>query len=299
MIRIKVPATTANFGPGFDAVGIALNLYNTFKIEKSDSGQKVVWESEEALLPLEKNLVYTTILAVLKKYGREEMGFNLYMSDCAIPISRGLGSSAAAIVGGIYGANHLMDDMLDVEVIIDLATALEGHPDNVVPAILGGMVISIMDEDKVIHSTVNFPEDVHFNVMVPDFKLSTEKARAVLPTTYKRQDCISNISRIGLLVNAIHCREYDKFRYGLVDKIHEPYRIQLIENGESILKKSEEYGALGEFISGAGPTLIALTHKDNDTFQEQMKDYLAHLSDHWSISKLTLNDRGVEIEVIQ
>ena len=177
------------------------------------------------------------------------------MTKVDVPISRGLGSSAAAIVCGIYAAHYLMDYALSTKEIVSIATELEGHPDNVAPAILGNMVISVMADNKVIYSTIDFPEDIIFNVLIPNFKLSTEKARSVLPKEYKVADCIFNTSRLALLLNFLRDREYENLRICLEDKLHQPYRFDLINNSLEIFEESRKLGALGEFISGAGPTI--------------------------------------------
>jgi len=298
MIRIKVPATTANVGPGFDATGIALELYNILSVEKALESQEFIWPDGRDPFPEADNLVLQACRYVLSKHPDKQIGFSIHMDECNIPISRGLGSSAAAIVAGLYAANYLLDDMYSVEDIINFATELEGHPDNVVPAILGGMVISTVEDSEVLYSTVNFPKDIVFNVMIPNFKLSTSKARKVLPETYSRSECIQNISRASMLINALSVREYDKIRPCLKDVIHQPYRIPLIHDGAEIMHKSEELGALGEFISGAGPTLIALSLNNQENFKASMTHYLSSLEHKWLLKQVTINSSGTSIEVI-
>lgn len=298
MIKIKVPATTANVGPGFDAIGIALNIYNILTVEKKSTGQVFVWSTTGLSIPDEKNMILQACQFVLDKHPDQKIGFSIQMDECNIPISRGLGSSAAAIVAGLYAANYLLDNMYDVKDIINFATELEGHPDNVVPAILGGMIISTVENSEVLYSSVHFPKDIVFNVMIPEFKLSTSIAREVLPSSYTRNECVLNISRVSMLINALVTCDYDKIRPCLKDAIHQPYRLGLIKNSRSIMDQSKQLGALGEFISGAGPTLIALTMKEKKQFTEEMHTYLSTFDEKWLLVQVDINSSGTLIEVI-
>lgn len=295
MIRIKVPATSANIGPGYDSVGLALNLFNEITVEKSDKTE-ILWDIPNPNIKLEDNYVYVAMQHTLKKYNKLDLCGKIVIKKIDIPVSRGLGSSAAAIVSGIYAANFLMDNALTTQDIIEIATELEGHPDNVVPAILGDFVISAMEEDKIVFSKINFPDDIGCNVMIPNFKLSTEKARGVLPKSYSTKDCVFNSSRLAIFVNSLINKEYDKLRFALQDKLHQPYRFSLINDSTNIFKKSIEFKALGEFISGAGPTLISVTDKKNKDFFNQMRTYLDCLNDEWELLDLSINRTGTIIE---
>lgn len=299
MVKIKVPGTSANIGPGFDTLGLALNIFNEIIVEKKEEGIEIKWDIPNPNIPLEENLVYVALVHTLKKYKKENLGCTITMLKIDIPISRGLGSSAAAIVGGIYAANYLMDNVLSTNDIVEIATELEGHPDNVAPAILGNMIISVMTDKKVLYSKINFPEEIKFNVLIPNFKLSTEKARSVLPKSYSTADCISNASRLALMLSFLNEKRFEDLRECLVDKIHQPYRFPLINNSLDIFEKSKELGALGEFISGAGPTLITwvLDNKE-DLYQEELQKYLDTLEDKWEIKNLTINTSGTVVEVV-
>jgi homoserine kinase len=298
MIKIKVPATTANVGPGFDTIGIALDLYNTISVKKDASNKAFIWPEGFEPLADKDNLILQACQYVLDKHPDKKIGFSIQMDECNIPISRGLGSSAAAIVSGLYAANYLLDDYYDTEDLIHFATELEGHPDNVVPAILGGMVISTIEGEEILYSSVKFPEDIVFNVMIPNFKLSTSMARSVLPDAYTRSDCIMNISRVSMLINALVTCDYNKIRPCLKDVIHQPYRLSLIKNSGKIMDRSKALNALGEFISGAGPTLISLTRQDNTGFEGEMTKYLSILEDTWELRQVQINLLGTTSEVI-
>lgn len=299
MIKITVPGTSANIGPGFDTLGLALNIFNEITVEKKDTGIDVLWEVPNPNIPLEENLVYVALMHTLKKYEKTHLGGIITMTKIDIPISRGLGSSAAAIVCGIYAANYIMDNILSTDEIVNIATELEGHPDNVAPAILGNMILSVMDGNNVLYSKIDFPEEILFNVLIPNFKLSTEKARSVLPKSYSASDCISNASRLALMLAFLREGKFENLRVCLEDKIHQPYRFELINNSLDIFEKSKELGALGEFISGAGPTLITwvLDNKE-DLYQEELQNYLDTLNDKWEIKNLTINTSGTIVETV-
>lgn len=298
MVKIKVPGTSANIGPGFDTLGLALNIFNEITVEKKNSGIEVLWDIPNPNIPLEDNLVYVALVHTLKKYKKEDLGCTVRMTKVDIPISRGLGSSAAAIVCGIYAAHYLMDYSLSTKDIVNIATELEGHPDNVAPAILGNMILSVMTEDSVLYSKIDFPEEIKFNVLIPNFKLSTEKARSVLPGSYSTADCVSNASRLALMLNFLKEKRYNDLRVCLEDKIHQPYRFELINNSLDIFEKSKELGALGEFISGAGPTLITWVDKNEESYKKELQKYLDTLDDKWEIKDLTINTTGTIIEEI-
>ena len=298
MVKIKVPGTSANIGPGFDTLGLALNIFNEITVEKKNSGIEVLWDIPNPNIPLEDNLVYVALVHTLKKYKKEDLGCTVRMTKVDIPISRGLGSSAAAIVCGIYAAHYLMDYSLSTKDIVNIATELEGHPDNVAPAILGNMILSMMTGDSVLYSKIDFPEEIKFNVLIPNFKLSTEKARSVLPGSYSTADCVSNASRLALMLNFLKEKRYNDLRVCLEDKIHQPYRFELINNSLDIFEKSKELGALGEFISGAGPTLITWVDKNEESYKKELQKYLDTLDDKWEIKDLTINTTGTIIEEI-
>ena len=298
MVKIKVPGTSANIGPGFDTLGLALNIFNEITVEKKNSGIEVLWDIPNPNIPLEDNLVYVALVHTLKKYKKEDLGCTVRMTKVDIPISRGLGSSAAAIVCGIYAAHYLMDYSLSTKDIVNIATELEGHPDNVAPAILGNMILSVMTGDSVLYSKIDFPEELKFNVLIPNFKLSTEKARSVLPGSYSTADCVSNASRLALMLNFLKEKRYNDLRVCLEDKIHQPYRFELINNSLDIFEKSKELGALGEFISGAGPTLITWVDKNEESYKKELQKYLDTLDDKWEIKDLTINTTGTIIEEI-
>lgn len=286
---IRVPATTANLGPGFDSMGMALQIYNEIEVEQIPHGIEILgFES----VPLEENLVYTAMEKVLNQCEKKIEGIRIRGKKFDIPMSRGLGSSAASIVAGILIADHYMGHILGLDEIINLGTKMEGHPDNVVPAVLGGLTISIMDKENVIYSRIKIPEKLQFAVMVPEFKLSTHGARSVLPTVYEKKDCIFNISRAALLVAAMQNEELEKLRLATEDKVHQPYRASLIPNIYDIFQQAKDLGSKAEVISGSGSTLLAMVERDNEDFKEKMVSYLNTLPGGWRIHILEADENG-------
>ncbi|SHK16332.1 homoserine kinase [Tepidibacter formicigenes] len=283
MIKVKVPATTANMGPGFDSLGMALNLYNEIEIEEVDYD-----------IPIGDNLIYKTLAKVLNMYSYKYRGFRIKVSKCNIPICRGLGSSASCIVAGVVAANKIIGNKLSLDEIINMSTQIEGHPDNVVPAIIGGMVISIENENKVTYSKINLPKNLKFAVMIPEFEVRTQDARNVLPNRYLNKDCIFNISRVAMLVNALNNGELDKIRLSVQDKIHQPYRKNLIKNIDYIFDKSHKLGSKGEFISGSGSTVISIIDNNEELFVTKMKEYLKELDGNWNIKLLKPDLEGAK-----
>ncbi len=301
MYRITVPATTANIGPGFDAMGLALNLFLSIDVKPLETDEQLVFWSDPNMEPLsdDRNLILNSLKTTLRRLNMEFKGFELNIRDCQIPVSRGLGSSASAIVAGIVAANEICGRKMSQRDIVEWATELEGHPDNVAPAILGGMSVSFQSPSGDVFTTqIPVPMQLGFAVMVPDFELSTKLAREALPKSYSKADCIHNLSRAAYLVASFNNGSLDGLREALDDKVHQPYRIGLIQDGERVLSASKSIGAIGEFISGAGPTLISLYEKSNASFKGELEKELSTLSTNWSLLDLDVCRQGVTVEVI-
>lgn len=274
MLHIKTPATTANMGCGFDCIGMALKLYNSLWVEEIENGLNInVLKQQSIPIPTEtNNLIYKTIVDFYKILGKKVPGLSLIQED-NIPLTRGLGSSAACIVSGLLAGNGISKAKLKTNELVEIAAKIEGHPDNSTPALLGGIVVGAMADKGPKYVKVDPPEDLEFAVMIPNFPLSTEKARKVLPKAITLKDAVYNISRAGLLMASILTKNYDNLNVAMDDKLHQPYRKFIIPGMENIFKKAKEYGAKGVFLSGAGPTIIAVIH-DNDAFKKVMSNYL-------------------------
>jgi len=257
-VTVRVPATSANCGPGFDTLGLACNLYNYFTYELIDQGLslKIEGEGTEKLKAGKNNLAFLSFYKVWDTIVGSKTGLSITMSN-NIPLSRGLGSSSTAIVAGLVAANHLSGNTLTKKEIVQLATEIEGHPDNVAPAILGGMTISYVDDGRA--NSLKFLPLKPFKLVavVPDMPLATSLARKAIPKTVPHQDAVFNTSRAALLVGAMLTGEYQYLGSGLCDRLHQPYRAHLIPGMEDAFKAAITNGAYNAIISGAGSTLMA------------------------------------------
>ncbi len=291
MIKVRVPATSANVGPGFDCLGLALNLYNTFSFEEIEGG--LIIEGCESEFANEDNLIYTSMKECFKRLGYDIKGIKIGIED-NIPVSRGLGSSASCIVGGIMGANEIAGGVLSKEEMLKLATEKEGHPDNVVPALLGGMTVAIADKG-VYYSRINVRKGLKFHTIIPEFKLSTETSRGALPKEIPYKDGVFNIGRISLLISALTNGEFDLLKVACEDRLHQNYRGKLIEGFYVIKEKCEELGSLGVFLSGAGPTIMAVTEADNEKFHLEIQKVLDGFNNRWWVKSLDIDFEGAKI----
>ena len=272
-VSITVPATTANLGPGFDCIGAALSLYNEFQFTQINSVETplkitVTGAEAERVQTDETNLLYQAFLKFYQHIEKTPPSVEIDIK-LEVPLARGLGSSATAIVGGLVGANLLAGEPLRQVDVMQLAIEMEGHPDNVVPALLGGCRLAATGlvlepqrrrEHREEWEICNIPWhwDVVPVVAIPDFELSTAEARKVLPSEYSRKDAIFNAAHLGLLVRGLETGRGDWLRVAMQDKIHQPYRKSLIQGYDAVYSAAVSAGAYGMVISGAGPTLLAL-----------------------------------------
>jgi len=267
-VCVTVPATTANLGPGFDCIGAALTLYNELKFTRQEVNQNqklaiTVTGAEAAKVTTdESNLVYQAFVKLFQHIEQTPPPVKIEIK-LGVPLARGLGSSATAIVGGLIGANVLAGEVLTLAQIMELAITIEGHPDNVVPALLGGCRLAATSDTGWEICDIPWCSDVVPVVAIPDFELSTSEARQVLPSQVSRGDAIFNTAHLGLLLRGLETGNQDWLRAALQDKLHQPYRKKLINNYDQIFTKTLSAGAYGMVISGAGPTLLALTNTAN------------------------------------
>jgi len=271
-VTVTVPASTANLGPGFDCIGAALTLYNQFKFTCLDTslpeGVRITVTGAEATLVnlSADNLVYQTFLKYYQYLNQTPPSVQIEI-ELGVPLARGLGSSATAIVGGLVGANQLAGEPLSQVELMNLAIALEGHPDNVVPALLGGCRLAAKREDTNSWEICDVPwhTEVLPVVAIPNFELSTQAAREVLPRDYSRADAIFNIAHFGLLLRGLATGRGEWLQTALHDQIHQPYRKTLIVGYDAVASAALAAGAYGMVISGAGPTLLALVPSSQAT----------------------------------
>lgn len=285
MIKIKVPATSANIGCGFDTLGIALTFYATFTIEKSEqfyvTGCPTPYQNED-------NLVLIAYKKVFEHIHQHPIPIKLHI-DSPIPLARGLGSSAACIAAGVWAANLILGKILTKKQCLTIATELEGHPDNVAPAFYGGLCASFVDEQ--IHC-VQLPvsNKLKLLAMIPDFEVSTKQARKVLPKQVDYKDAIFNLSRIVCLCKAMETYDKQMLHDALQDRLHEPYRRLLIHEYETIKQICQDQIAF--FISGSGPTLICI-YDDCTTIKKE----LMKLHHHWTCIECTIDQQGIQEEI--
>ncbi|HLH20934.1 MAG TPA: homoserine kinase [Chloroflexota bacterium] len=255
---VQVPATSANLGPGFDALGMALGLSNTVYVEPSaELSIEVVGEGAGELAPGPENLVYRALARVAERLGTRPPPVRLRCEN-GIPLARGLGSSSAAIVAGLLVGNRLHGDALNVPQLLDLAVEIEGHPDNVTPALLGGVRVCVAGERGPVQAVVRLERPLQAVLFVPDFPLSTAAARALLPASLPLGDAVYNLGRAALLVAALTSGDYALLREATRDRLHQPARSALFPAMPAFFAAALQAGALGAFLSGAGPTLLAL-----------------------------------------
>ena len=289
-VTIRVPATTANLGPGFDAFGCALSLYTDVTFEETDFGLEITGCPEEFTGP--DNLVYTSYCAVLNTMSEEVRGVKIHI-DAHIPICRGLGSSAALLVAGAMGANVLRGNKLSTQGLLNITNAMEGHPDNLAPAFYGGLTASMVDNGLPV--CVNFPlhPEWEFLALVPDFTLSTEKARAALPTEYNRADAVYNIAHGALVLKALELGDEKLLRNAMQDRIHQNYRKRLIRDYEKIEALIRTTGA-AFCLSGAGPTLLCITR--NPGLEEKLARKIHEITEaNWEMIPLHVEFQGAKV----
>ncbi|MCW2278453.1 homoserine kinase [Heliophilum fasciatum] len=275
-VRIQVPATTANLGPGFDTLGMALELFNIVELQAMPSGVQIEVEGEGAAsIPRsESNIVLRVIRKVWQKAGVTPAGLHLRLIN-HIPVARGLGSSAAALVGGAVAANEMYGNPLTDQEILEIVTEFEGHPDNVAPALFGGIVVSAMvhgeGNNEVISRKIPPPYGMRAVVAIPNFHLSTKQARSVLPTAVPYKDAVFNVSRISMLIMALVHNDWELLAKVMDDRLHQPYRQELIPGMQDVFASAQQAGAFAAVLSGAGPTLIAFARENTEDIAAAMQ----------------------------
>lgn len=259
MIRVKIPATSANLGPGFDCLGLALQLHNTITVETNRPFKiSLAGSYSDGISTDENNLVWRTMCHLWKLIHYPTPSVALTLEN-HIPPARGLGSSSAAIVGGLVAANSLADSPYSKHQLLQVANALEGHPDNVTPALYGGVTLSIPTEDGILPRVLARSPKLRAVVVIPDLLLKTEKARGILPPHVSRNEAVFNISHAGLLIESFIREEYSFLKEGMRDVLHQNQRAVLIPGLLDTLEAALQAGAYGAALSGSGPTLLALT----------------------------------------
>ena len=294
-MKIIVPATTANIGLGFDSIGIAVDLYLTLTVVEPSNEWKIEHPFGEAVPTNQENLIIETALAVCPALQPHHL-----VCESDIPMTRGLGSSSSAIVDGIELANQLGNLNLTPQQKVEWATKLEGHPDNVAPAILGGLVVATYDEEsqEVDYLQKEIQSDIQGIALIPDFELSTKASRQVLPSEFVYSKAVQASSRSNVLVAALWQEDWENVsRIVEKDLFHEPYRETLIPFLTPVRKLAKEKEAIGTYLSGAGPTVMVLSSKDKSTtIVEYLQEHLPSELGNYNIQVLTVDQVGVRVE---
>jgi len=308
-ISVKVPATTANIGSGFDCLGMALPLYNTITIEETvlpGTGIEINVlndnASEDDLLtehiPLDENsIIYKAVELFYNSIGQTPSELKITVQS-QIPIARGLGSSASVIVGGLLAANELLGRPADEVALLSIATEVEGHPDNVTPAIVGGLVLSSQEDDgTILYRKLDWPEEWAITVCVPDYELSTDISRSVLPKEVPMEDAVFNAKRLGMFIEAVNTKDTDLMKYALQDRLHQPYRMKLVPGLEQIIENlKHEENVIGCVLSGAGPSILIISHKNNlDKIKSIVKETWESMNVKVNIMTMPVEKDGAQI----
>lgn len=292
MVKVTVPATSANLGPGFDTLGLALNLYNVYTFEEHED---LIIEGCPRIFRNKGNLVYKSFEITANKLGKEVNGLKISMNT-KIPISRGLGSSSACIVAGVFGANALYKGNLSVDEMFKIAVAIEGHPDNIAPCVYGGLTASLLHKDAPYTVKYEISDKLKFCALIPDFETSTEQARKVLPKMIDFNDAVFNISRVSVLLKALEKGNIGLISIALRDKLHQRYRAELIHELDGVTEICIRDGSSAIYISGSGPTIINIV--DDDRFIERIKNSISMLEHNWKIKLLNVDKKGTKVEIL-
>jgi homoserine kinase len=302
---IRVPATSANLGPGFDALGLALDLWNetVFTTDVVTDGKtdkriflRIQGEGVGLLAPNDRNLIVRMAQRLAERLGKTLPPFRAACIN-RIPLSSGLGSSAATILTGLLAGNTLLENPLSQEEILDLASELEGHPDNAAPALLGGLVVSTVEEGKVIARPIPIRSEICITISLPNFYITTRQARAALPRKVSVKNAVHNISRAVLVTEAFRTGDLSLLGKAMTDRLHQPYRLKLIPGAESAMEAAKEAGAAAVALSGAGPSLIAFSSKAEAGIGDAMKHTFEAAGLSTRVFQLGVSGRGAEIQI--
>jgi homoserine kinase len=295
---IRVPATSANLGPGFDTLGLALDLWNETTIAPAkEFSARINGEGAGKLTSGRNNLI---VRAALRLAERAKKPLQPFHAECVnqIPLSSGMGSSSSAILTGLLAGNTLLQNPFTREEILNLASDMEGHPDNVAPAMLGGLVVSTVENGRVIARKIPIGMDVRVTIALPDFYLPTKQARAALPKKVSMKNAVHNISRTALMVEALRIGELGLLGTVMTDKLHQPYRLKLIPGAQSAMEAAKAAGAGAVALSGAGPGVIAFSTGETDA-GEAMKRAFEVAGLEARIFHLGVSSRGAEIQMME
>ena len=305
-VSVKVPATTANIGPGFDCFGLAVPIYNIITLEETvypDTGVQIniLGDDEtgmsDLLIPKDKsNIVYKAVDLIYNCTGQTPPGMKINIQS-QIPISKGLGSSASVIVGGVLAANKLLGNPADEAALLSIANEVEGHPDNVTPAMVGGFVLSSAEEDgSVIYRKVEWPEDWKLTLCIPDYELATSIARSVLPDKVSINDAAFNAKRCAMFIQALYAKDAELMKLALTDKLHQQYRSRLVPGFDEITNELKEVDSvIGTVLSGAGPSILIVSTNNSEEIRGTVRSVWESLGVKADIRTVDVDTKGAVI----
>jgi homoserine kinase len=297
-VAVTVPATSANLGPGFDCLGVAWQLYNRFCWRREPAGLSVTVRGEGAAsIPAdEDNLAIQAAERLFALVGQRPSGLSL-IQDNHIPAGSGLGSSATAVIGGLLGANGLLDNPLDRAELLALAAAIEGHADNVAPALYGGLTLVVGDEPDAGWLVEHLPvADMTAVIILPEFDLATTTARAALPLQIPLGDAVFNLSRLGLLLPALASGDHARLALAMADKLHQPYRLPLIPGMQAAFTAVRQAGAAAVALSGAGPSLVAFAPDHHELIGKAGQAAFAAVGLTSRVYQLAIDHQGSRVQ---
>ncbi len=297
MLRIQIPATSANLGAGFDALGLAVSCYNYVEMEESDTIS--ITSRDGADIPTdETNLVYESAKSLYTQCGKTLHGLHIVQEN-NIPMTRGLGSSSACIIAGLTGANALLGNPLSVDDLVNLAATIEGHPDNTTPALLGGIVTSALENGCVYWVKQSVDRHLRFVALIPDFEMKTSQARACLPNLIPHQNAVYNLSRAALFSASLLSGKYENLRPAVGDRLHQPYRMPMIPKAQEVFDAAYAHGAYAAYVSGAGPTLMAIVSEKVTDFVSCIRKELDMLGlSSLEVMELSIDNLGTQVSTL-
>ena len=281
-------------GPGFDCLGMALDIWNTLDLETGESGIEITGEGSDLLPRDASNMVHDAVSRVYREIGRSVPSFRIVCHN-EVPLARGLGSSSAALVGGLLAGNAVCGDPLSRSDLLDIAADVEGHPDNVAPALLGGCQIAVSHDGRVVTAPVPVPDGLAAVLFVPTEPLHTNEARAILDANVPRTDAVFNIGRAALLVQALATGDLARLDVATDDRLHQPARQAMFPAMPNLFRAALGAGALGVFLSGAGPTVLALARDREFTIGYEMADAAAKSGIDGQVKITRLTQRGAHV----
>ena len=301
-VSVKVPATIANLGCGFDCLGLAIPIYNIITLEETvlpGSGVEITIISENGEeivnIPTDKNNICYKAIELLYGYIGQVPSEMKITIKAAIPVARGLGSSSSVIVGGLIAANELLGNPADESVLLSIATELEGHPDNITPAIVGGLTLSSLEDDgSVIYRKLEWPNDWKITVCIPDYELATDISRSVLPNEVCMKDAVFNLTRSAMFIEAVHACDTSLMKLALKDRLHQPYRTKLVPGMNSVMENLKHTeGIIGTVLCGAGPSIAVFSNSSAlDNIREIVTNTWNEINVSTKIQTLPLEETG-------